>query len=35
LDLISPQNREEGIQKLKERFLKLLDCDISKGIPFV
>lgn len=35
LELVSPQHREEGIQKLKERFLKLLDCDISKGIPFV
>jgi len=35
LELASPQHREEGIQKLKERFLKLLDCDISKGIPFV
>jgi len=35
LELASPESREGATQKLKERFLKLLDCDISKGIPFV
>lgn len=35
LELGSPQNREEVMKRLKERFLKRLDCDISKGIPFI
>ena len=34
-ELGSPQSREEVMKRLKERFLKRLDCDISKGIPFI
>jgi nanoRNase/pAp phosphatase (c-di-AMP/oligoRNAs hydrolase) len=33
--LSAPEGKNEIIQKLKERFLKGLSCDISKGIPFV
>jgi nanoRNase/pAp phosphatase (c-di-AMP/oligoRNAs hydrolase) len=35
LELVSPQGSKERTKKLKERFLNKLDCDISKGIPFV
>ncbi len=35
MELASPQSREEVTKKLKERFLKRLGCEISKGIPFV
>ncbi len=31
----SPDKRDEIKGKLRERFLKRLGCDISKGIPFV
>jgi nanoRNase/pAp phosphatase (c-di-AMP/oligoRNAs hydrolase) len=31
----APEEKNDIIQKLKERFLKGLSCDISKGIPFV
>jgi nanoRNase/pAp phosphatase (c-di-AMP/oligoRNAs hydrolase) len=34
-DLAPLQNRKEAAKRLKERFLKRLDCDISKGIPVV
>jgi nanoRNase/pAp phosphatase (c-di-AMP/oligoRNAs hydrolase) len=35
VELVPPQSREEVTKKLKERFLKRLGCEISKGIPFV
>ena len=35
VELVPSQNKEEVTKKLKERFLKSLGCEISKGIPFV
>jgi nanoRNase/pAp phosphatase (c-di-AMP/oligoRNAs hydrolase) len=35
VELVPPQNREDVTKKLKERFLKRLGCEPSKGIPFL
>ncbi|MEJ2067575.1 MAG: DHH family phosphoesterase [Deltaproteobacteria bacterium] len=35
VELVPPLSREDVAKKLKERFLKRLGCDISKGVSFV